>query len=155
MKKDDNKQFPKPEKILYDHHESSKEIAERLLPKHHPELASARFQYLCRSKAAKAGGKLVPGKVYKPAGWAKFLTETDFVLEIALDCWNNLEPNQRTALVDHLLSRCVGIEDDQTGEMKWKIRPPEVQEFPEVTDRHGAWNDSLTGMARTFIKRSV
>lgn len=147
------KDRPKPEKIMYDHHDFSREIAEKLIAKYHPELGSARIQYLCRTKAAKAGGKSVPGKIYKPGGWSRFLTESDFVLEIALDCWNHFEPNQRTALVDHLLSRCVGTEDEQDGEMKWSLRPPEVQEFPEVAERHGCWNDSLSEIRQCLTNK--
>lgn len=144
---------PRPEPILYDNHDLSKEIAEKLIPKYHPELASARIRFLCRNKSSKSGGRPVPGKIFKPGGWTRFVTESDFVLEIALDCWNNLEPSQRAALVDHLLSRCVGTEDEQTGEMKWSLRPPEVQEFPEVAERHGQWNDGLIEIGRCLNKR--
>ena len=149
---DTKKQHPKPEKVLYDHHEFSQAIAKSLIPKYHPELGMARFQYLCRSKSCKSGGKPVAGKIYKPSGWTRFLTETDFVVEIALDCWNDLEPNQRTALIDHLLSRCVGTEDEQNGEMKWSIRPPEVQEFPEVAERNGQWTEGLIEIAKCLNK---
>lgn len=144
---------PKPEPVIYDRHESSKEIADRLIPKFHAELATARFEFICRSKASKAGGRPVPGKIYKPGGWSKFLVDADYVLEIALDCWNLLEPNQRNALIDHLLSRCVGTEDEQNGEMKWSIRPPEVQEFPEVAERHGCWNDGLSEIRQCLVNK--
>jgi hypothetical protein len=143
----------KPEPILHDHHDNSKDVADNLIPKYHPELATARFQFLCRNKAVKSGGRPVPGKIYKPSGWVKFLTESDFVIEIALDCWNGLQPSQRCALVDHLLSKCVGTEDEQTGEMKWSLRPPEVQEFPEVAERHGCWNDSLSEIRQCLVNK--
>ena len=62
---------------------------------------------------------------------------------MALEVWNNLQPNQRLALVDHLLTRCVGTEDPKTGAMKYGVRPPQVQEFPEIAERHGRWSDDL------------
>jgi hypothetical protein len=144
---------PKPQEVIFDDFDTSKEIVAKLIPKYHAELATAEFRHICRSKSSKKGGKPVPGNVYKMSGKFKHLTGVDFVMEIALDCWNELEPNQRTALIDHLLSRCVGTEDEQNGEMKWSIRPPEVQEFPEVAGRHGCWNDSLSEMRLSLEKK--
>lgn len=139
---------PKPQEVLFDDFDTAEAIAVKLIPSYHPELASADFKYICRSKATKKGGKPVPGNVYKLSGKFKHMIGVDFVLEIALDCWNGLEPNQRTALIDHLLSRCVGVEDSRNGEMKWSIRPPEVQEFPEIAERYGQWNDELIEMSK-------
>ena len=69
--------------------------------------------------------------------------ECDYIMTVSLDVWNDLNPNQRTALVDHLLTRCVAVEDPKTGETKYKIRPPQVQEFAEIVERYGTWNDGL------------
>jgi len=144
---------PKPQEIIFDDFDTAKEIVAKLISKFHPELATAEFRYICRSKAAKKAGKPISGNVYKMGGKYKHLTGVDFVIEIALDCWNDLEPTQRMALVDHLLSRCVGTEDGQNGEMKWSTRPPEVQEFPEVAERHGQWNDGLIEITKCLAKK--
>jgi hypothetical protein len=138
--------------VIFGDFDTAEEITSKLIPKYHPELATADFKYICRSKSSKKGGKPVAGNVYKMSGKFKHLVGSDFVLEIALDCWNGLEPNQRIALIDHLLSRCVGEEDEQNGEMKWKIRPPEVQEFPEIAERHGQWCDGLIEMFKCLNK---
>jgi hypothetical protein len=42
----------------------------------------------------------------------------------------------------------VGEEDESTGDMKWGIRPPEVQEFSEIAERHGQWNENLVEIAK-------
>lgn len=136
--------------VLYDFAEAVEELAEGLIGKHHPDLSTARFKYVWRSKASKAAGVPVPGKVRKIGGALQFAFETDFFMEIALDQWNNFTAKQRTALIDHLLSRCIGEEDEKTGDMKWKIRPPRVQEFPEVAERNGQWNDSLIDMSKVL-----
>jgi len=141
-----------PEKVLFGDSEAAEQIASKLIPKFHPELAHARFRYICRSKASKRGGNPVAGNVYKMSGKFEHLVQTDFVLEVALDVWNPLNPNQRVALIDHLLTRCVGVEDEKTGEMKWSIRPPEVQEFPEVAERNGQWNEGLVEIAKCLQK---
>lgn len=145
----DKKKKEPPVPLLIDDSEAVLEIAKKLIPKHHPHLIQAKFLYLCRNRASKAAGNPVAGQVRKANPTEKHLAQkagddgADFVVTVALDVWNELEPTQRTALVDHLLSRCVGIEDDQTGDMKYSLRPPQVQEFPEVAERHGKWNDGL------------
>ena len=77
----------------------------------------------------------------------EFLLETDFVIEAGLDVWNELTAEQRLAVVDHLLERCFGAEDedDPGSPMKWTVREPDVQEFSTILRRHGAWNEDLQG----------
>jgi hypothetical protein len=121
-------------------------IAAGLIPNHHPELASARMWYVFVSEAANKGGQELLGKVKKVSGFLQWITEKDFLIEIALPKWNDLEADARTALVDHMLERCVGTEDDKnSGQMKWSLREPEVQEFASILDRYGAWNPGLAG----------
>lgn len=143
-----------PEPLVIGDMESVAEIAKKLIAKHHHELASANIIYLCRNKAAKAAGVLVPGHVKKASPTEAHISrsyfdgqdgeEAHFIVTVALEVWNNMQPSQRIALVDHLLTRCVGTEDEKTGEMKYGVRPPQVQEFPEVAERHGRWNDGLS-----------
>jgi hypothetical protein len=148
-----------PDPLIISDCEAAAEIAAKLIPKHHHELAGANIVYLCRNKAAKSAGKLVPGQVKKASPTDAHISrayfnksdmsgedsqEAHFIMTIALEVWNNLQPNQRTALIDHLLTRCVGVEDEKSGEMKYGIRPPQIQEFAEVAERHGRWNDDLS-----------
>ena len=161
----DKKEKAAPEPVLYGGFDAVREIAEKLIPKFHSEIASANILYVSRNKAPKSGGKLVPGKVYKLSPLYRYLTTTslaeqqkngsmdrdnlpqaDFIVEVALETWNPMSPNNRIALIDHLLARCVGVEDEKTGAMKYALRPPQVQEFPEVAERNGAWNDDLGEM---------
>jgi hypothetical protein len=135
--------------LLFDEHDGSKLIASRLLSKYHPEIASATFKFLCRNMAAKAAGTKIPGSVKKASPMEQHLCggECDFIMIVALDVWNDLNPPQRTALVDHLLTRCVGVEDPKSGKTKYSIRPPQVQEFPEIAERHGNWNEGLAELS--------
>jgi hypothetical protein len=100
---------------------------------------------LCRNKASSSGGEKVPGTIKKASPMERHICggECDFIMTISLDVWNDLNPVQRTALVDHLLTRCVAQEDEKNGEMKYRVRPPQVQEFPEIAERYGTWNDGL------------
>lgn len=148
----DKKEKSEKVPLVFGGMEAVEEIANKLIPKHHHHLGSARFKFICRNRAAMRAGKPVPGNVYKMSGKFEYLVEADFVLEVALEVWNELEPHQRIALVDHLLARCRGEEIEETGDMKWKIVPPEVQEFPEIAERHGQWHEGLVEIEKCLRK---
>lgn len=120
-------------------------VAGGLIPNYHPELAGARIMYVFVSEASKKNGKEVWGTAKKFSGFNEWILEHDFLLTVALDKWQELTSHQRTALVDHLLERCTGEEDENTGDMKWSVRDPDIQEFPNVLHRWGAWNEDLQG----------
>jgi hypothetical protein len=129
---------------LYGHAENFEEIANSLIPPYHPELATARIQYIVVDKGGMKGGRPVLGKVRKISGALEYLLEIDFLVEIAGDSWNELSGDQRQALADHLLERCYGEEDDESGAMKWSVREPDVQEFTSILRRRGVWTAELT-----------
>lgn len=132
---------------IYSDADTVENIARRLIKENHSHLATARIRYIWVSEASKKSGKPVLGKVRKISGALQFLTDLEFLVEVALDAFNDLDERQRVALVDHLLERCFGDEDEKTGEMKWTLRDPDVQEFQGILDRHGAWNEDL----RNFV----
>lgn len=146
----DKEKKPVQEPVIFGDADSVSEFARRLIPKYHSHLASARIRYIYRSRATKGGGLVVPGHVTKLSKKYEFLLNADFMIEIALDVWDNLNETQRSALVDHMLQRCGGEENEKTGDMKWSIRAPEVQEFPEIAGRHGQWTDALSDMAKSL-----
>lgn len=131
---------------LYDHAERVEELANQLLPTYHPELATARIAYIFVDIASKKNGLPVLGKVRKVSGALEFLLEKDFIIEVALDQWNDADDRKRRALIDHLLENCTGVEDEKTGDMKWTTRGPDVHEFTSILNRHGAWTAELSGM---------
>lgn len=153
-------------KVLFDSFDAGQEFARKLIPKHHHDLAAANILFLCRSKSIKRNGTPVPGTVRLANPCEKVLTRESglfsandndtaahFVVFIALDVWNGLEVKQRTALIDHLLTRMLAEEDEQTGEMNYRIRPPDVQEFADIAERHGAWNTSLAEMRHSLADK--
>lgn len=142
---------PAPEPLIIGDFDAGSEIAQKLIPQYHPHLASANIIYLCRNKAPQPGGKKQSGSVKKASPLERHVSrryfqdgqEADFIVMVSLDVWNDLQPTQRTALIDHLLTQCHGEEDEKSGEMKYSKRAPQVQEFPEVAERHGRWNPDL------------
>jgi hypothetical protein len=141
---------------LYGAAEEVEKIANALLPTYHAELATARIQYIFVDKASKKNGKPVLGKSRRVSGALEFLLERDFLIEVALDEWNNATERQRQALVDHLLESCTGIEDEENGgAMKWTMRMPDVNEFTSILHRHGAWTADLQGMVEVAQRLNI
>lgn len=128
----------------YDRAESVEQLAGSIIPAYHPNLCTAKIAYLFVDKEAMKNGKPVLGTVKKVTGEYEFLTEnTHFIITVPNGIWNDLPNDQRAALIDHLLERCGAEEDEESGEMKFKLRQPDVQEFTSILQRHGAWNESL------------
>jgi len=123
--------------------ETVEQIAGGLIPNYHPELAEARIMYVFVDKVGMKNGRELYGKAQKVSGIWEWATEKDFVIQVGTDKWNDLDATQRTALIDHLLECCTGEEDEESGEMKWKIRDPEVQEFATILQRYGVWHLGL------------
>ena len=140
---------------IYGSAESVEQIATRIIPTYHPELASARIEYIFVDRASQKNGRPVLGKAKRITGSTEYLIGKDFLVEVALDCWNEASDRQREALVDHLLESCTGVEDEKTGGMKWGMRTPDVQEYTSVLHRHGAWNDTLADMIEVAQRINV
>jgi len=126
------------------------EIAERLISSYHPELGTARIKFLFQEKAGKKGGKTVLGKTQKVSGVLEHFADCDFLIIVAQDQWNDLPSQKRTALIDHLLERCTGVEDEEDpgAPMKWSTREPDVNEFATILQRYGAWTEDLAGFCQ-------
>lgn len=135
--------------------ESVQAVAQSLLATYHPELATARITYLFIDRVPKKGGRELLGKAVKVSGRWESLTELDFIVEVSLPKWNDLSEDQRIALVDHLLERCFGEEDENDGTFHWALREPDVQEFSTILQRHGIWNESLTSFVQVARRLDI
>lgn len=128
--------------------ESVQAVAQSLMATYHPELATARISYLFIDRVPKKGGRELLGKAVKVSGRWQELTELDFIIEVSLPKWQELTDDQKTALVDHLLERCSGEENEEDGSYTWTLREPDVQEFSTILQRHKNWNESLTSFVQ-------
>lgn len=142
----DKKQKVEKVPVCYGGFEAGEEIAERLIKDVHPYHHLVNIKFICRNIAKKKNGKLVPGNVYKVNPMYHHLTSHDFIIEVALEVWNEYNPQQRTALIDHLMMRIEIVENEQTGNIKKKLRSPDIQEFTEVIARHHTWTTELEEM---------
>lgn len=114
-----------------------------LVSKYHPHLAACdtEIAILFRDKAGKRGGQVVLGKAGKAPKILDVLgkQEYKFILEIASDEWQQLDPTHRVALMDHLLCMCGVEEDEETHDLKFTIKSPDLHYFREEIKRHGDW----------------
>lgn len=132
----------------YSSAESVQAVAQSLMATYHPELATARITYTFIDRVPKKGGRELLGKAVKVSGRWEHLTELDFIIEVSLPKWQELSDDQRTALVDHLLERCSGEENEEDGSYKWTLREPDVQEFATILARHKNWHEALTSFVQ-------
>lgn len=142
-----------------------KDIAERLIPKHHAHLRSwaEEIRYVFRKEAQVSKGRAVWGKAHKITGLPCYLATNApgdvnafddtpppsadmFVMEIAHDIWTRLTPKQQEALVDHELMHFTIEMDDNAGVVRG-IRGHDVEEFSAIAQRHGAWRPDLIEFA--------
>lgn len=124
------------------------DIMKELIGQYHPDLApiNQEIAVIFREKAAKRGGQVILGKSQKAPPLIGVLGDTEykFILEIAADEWQGLSKSQRVALLDHLLCSCRALEDEEKGDIKYFIAPPDVSFFYDELDRNGDWRPRPT-----------
>lgn len=136
--------------------EEVERVAQELIEEHHPHLLGVRIEYVFLSKTPKSKGKDVWGRAKKISGLPAFLADDPkrlpesyedqppdfFVIEISEEVWRRLKPKGKRALVDHELSHCEIVEDEE-GRVSLAIVGHDVTEFEAVLRRHGLWNESV------------
>lgn len=132
---DDHKKFAKAEEV--------KKIAAKLIPEYHSHLAEARILCLFKKGTWNSQGKTVLAKAYiVPEQWA-YLTGHNLLIVVNHEVWHRLTEKQRSALIDHELSR-FNREDSPSsgaslGDPVWSMVGHDIEEFSGVVQRHGLW----------------
>jgi inactivated superfamily I helicase len=116
-----------------------------VVQQHHRHLDGLTIAVIGRPKAGKAKGKVVYAKATVPSAATLALIRDDlgpihYVIEIGLDAWETLSEPQRTALLDHELCHCAGV-DEETGHPT--LVGHDVEEFGQIIRRHGLWRPDL------------
>jgi hypothetical protein len=85
----------------------------------------------------------VNGQISKATGKWQYLTQYDYVLEVWDGFWTTATAIQKEALIYHELYHISFKEDEDTGEITWKLKDHEIEEFLDVAKKYGAWNEAL------------
>jgi len=141
--------------------DEAEDIAEQYM-RFHPDLIGARIAYVFKEKATMSDGRPIIGKPFKvPAKYQPLMEVADdgergydFMIVIGADAWGEMSGDNKEAWVDYLLEQCYGEESTTNGEMKWKIRKPEVQAFPVILSRHGTnWDQGVNKLSVINMKK--
>jgi hypothetical protein len=92
------------------------------------------------------------GKCSLATGKWKYLIDKEFVIEVWEKWWEGATDSQKEALLFHELSH-IDYKDNDDGEVTWRIKDHDVEEFNEVAKRYGDWNGELTALKNNFLSR--
>ncbi len=134
----------------------AQEISVGLIAEYHKHLIdlNVRVEFAFVNETIKKGGKERLGECRKVGGHAAYLAsggsdrfddpqDSFFLITLWWQGWQNLTPDQKIALIDHELCHAYAYEDGETGEVKLKILPHDIEEFNSIVSRHGCWLDDL------------
>lgn len=122
------------------------DLAQELIGKYHPEIATADFAFLYKDKASAAevdAGQV--GVAKKVSGmWHTLTGGKDFVIVLTYSLWNDLSNVEQTAMLDMALESCVVKKDkdgedklDDDGNPEWAIKPYDIVGHSSIISRYG------------------
>jgi len=135
-----------------------------LIAKHHPHLVLIEddIGVVFREKAREVAGLVIAGATKKAPPLLPVLTDKKFtykfVIEIGQDAWQELDPRQQLALLDHHLCAMKVEENPDTGEIKCSVRPYDFSGYKEEFQRWGMWrpmdDETLSIIEEMFGKKA-
>lgn len=133
-------------------------VRERIKARHE-HLREANIGILKRTTEWQSRGEPVLGDVSQVSGrerfWAEQVEEIelDFLLILNWGKWQDLAPEQKTALLDHLLLHCERGEDKKDGSCTWRKAHHDFEGFRKEIQWHGLWMPNLRKMAEAVMER--
>ena len=92
------------------------------------------------------------GKCSLATGKWKYLIDKDFVVEVWGKWWDEATDVQKRALLYHELSH-IGYKEKGDGEIVWKVKEHDVEEFQDVVKKYGPWLKSLEAFKENLNKK--
>ncbi len=111
------------------------ERAEGIIDEHHPLLRNAHIFYLYRIGSWRVSGKLMRNQsIVVPDIWRQ-LCCYDLVVLVNKNFYEGAEEKGKNALIDNSLNDFKAVY--QRGEIKWRLRRPDIVEHSTVLKRNG------------------
>lgn len=106
-------------------------------------------------------GLLVLGRMKKCSELEKQLHGYDGIILLNQEAWRAMSAEQRIALVHHELCHIEPVMDAATdeqlydghGNLRWRVRKHDLEEFREVVEAHGLYKDDLRRFVGVAIRR--
>jgi hypothetical protein len=124
-------------------------IAQEVIEKYHPDLKGAVIGFLFRDKDGSSMGKAVWGKAKKVSDELRPYLDYDFIIWISEETWIRLTEDQQTAVIDHELCHITKVDGEA------KMRAHDIEEFRQIIERHGYWNQSLFGLDPSLVAQQM
>jgi hypothetical protein len=120
------------------------DLMKSVLQRHHVDrlyMVEDQIEIIFREKASCPGGRVIQGKTKKAPPLLKALSESEaiFIIELAMDEWVKMDPSEKEAIIDHHLCSMMVDENAQTGNISYKIAPPDFIGYRGEIERHGVW----------------
>lgn len=121
------------------------------------ELKADRISVLFYEKAKEKHGVVEYGFIKKAPPLLVLLSDKtinyEFIIYLAADRWENtLNNEQRDALIDHFLCSIIQVEDEKNQQVKFELRPPDIQMFSREVEHHGIWWPDSEALDHLFAK---
>jgi predicted metallopeptidase len=135
--------------IQYDPAEAVADISRGLIRKFHTDLINTKIAYLYKNKEIKSQGKMVIAFVTKCSGIVKVLSEYDAIMIVSYPTFQQLNEDQKIAIIDHALTHLF-VDEDSTGAPKLRILAHDVEEFSAIIERHGLYQQDLVRLGQVI-----
>jgi len=146
--------------MLYAQDKTLENLGNAIIAANRPGLVDAKICYMFREKASITRDKVIAGRCIRVDDRNYSIHKYDFLIEIAMDLWQEANDDFKKALMDHELGHA-GIVRDENGELelddKGRIRTyvnlHDIEEFSDVLARHGAYHEALRQFLQAFADR--
>lgn len=130
---------------FYDASDDVVALARDIIQEYHSHLVEAKIKYLFRTGNWEVKKRETWGQAKKVGKEVNFLTGYDFIVTVHRDVWEQLNEEEKRALLDHELQHCSAGTDD-AGNKIWYIQGHDVEDFYAIIRRHGLWSKALRKM---------
>jgi hypothetical protein len=127
---------------FYDASENLIELAHEIIEECHSHLVEANIKYLFRTGNWEVKKRETWGQAKKVGQEVNFLTGYDFIITIHQEVWDQLNLEDRKALLDHELQHC-SAGTDNAGNKIWYVQGHDLEDFHAIIRRHGLWSPAL------------
>jgi predicted metallopeptidase len=134
--KDKNGTKPTKKKVerTFEKSDELQKLAERVIKEQNLDVSKAKIEYLLVYPNV---SKTVAGRCIRTGRELKFYSDKDYLIEMSGELWDNLEESVRYVLMQHEIMHVLPVENEKTGDMQYKIRAHDVEDFSKIIKTHG------------------